>query len=65
MKRVKMSIGILHIANDDSKAYTWRGLIFAATSELARIKARSKELRGAIRMFRKNEKEGVPCVLQK
>jgi hypothetical protein len=65
VERVKLSSDILHIVNTDSTEHTWSGLIFAAISELERIKVRSGKLRKAIKVFKRNEKEGVPCVLPK
>jgi hypothetical protein len=60
MSRVKKSTLILHKINDETKADTWDGLIFAAETELRRIGERSAYLTKAIKVFRKKKLAGAP-----
>lgn len=62
MKRGKQSSIILHTFNNENKADSWDGLIFAAKSELERIADRANKLREAINVFERKKCEGDPLV---
>ena len=60
MKRVTKSRSILHRQVTPIKVDTWDGLIFAAESELGRIRERSIKLTQAIEVFKNKKLAGEP-----
>jgi hypothetical protein len=63
MRRVIKSRNLLHTKTTENKLDTWDGLIFAAESELKRIKERSDVLAESIQVLRKKKQDGEPVAL--
>lgn len=62
MAGVNKSSTILHKINTENKAVSWNELIISAQLEIRRIEDRAVQLREAIEIFKRRERDGEPCI---